>query len=85
MMVNIELTPYEGEPDCKERLRSMAKDLTTHRKSVRVDSDDEVNRITTVFEFRDMPQGTAVSQIHKALKHAVWEGWEDFCISFGGR
>lgn len=37
MMVNIELTPYEGEPDCKERLHSMAKDLTTHRKSVCVD------------------------------------------------
>ena len=32
MMVNIELTPYEGEPDCKERLRSMAKDLTTQKE-----------------------------------------------------
>ena len=82
MMVHIELTPYEGEPDCKKRLCSMAKNLTTHRKSVCIDSDDEANCIITTFKFRDMPQGTAVSLIHKELKHAIWEGWEDLHISF---
>ena len=71
MMVHIELPPYEGEPDCKERLCSMAKDLTTHRKSVCVDIDDETNRITTTFEFRDMPQGTAVNLIHKAVTYSL--------------
>ncbi|MGI9277650.1 MAG: hypothetical protein ACR2PT_22725 [Endozoicomonas sp.] len=82
MVVHIDLIPYAEITESESLLRSMAEKLTTEKSSIEIETEPEEKRIIISFRFHSMAQGAAVSLIHSQLKLALWEGWEDICISF---